>query len=68
MEKADATDPDRTDLVVQLCTRIGMIMEDACPLALDASRDGLEARVAEVVCAIRTVASLVGAVEVLLRL
>jgi len=27
-------DDDTSDLVVQLCTRIGMIMEDASPVAL----------------------------------
>lgn len=38
---ADAPDPDRIDLMVQLCTRIGMIMEDMSPLAIDTSSDGL---------------------------
>ena len=36
---------DVIDLVIQLCTRIGMMMEDVCPVALDASREGLEERV-----------------------
>ena len=67
MDDAYAIDPDRIDWVVQLCTRIGMIMEDVCPLAIDASRTGLEARVAEVVRAIRTIAPLADAVEMLLQ-
>ena len=67
MDDADAPDPDRMDLVVQLCTRIGMIMEDMSPLAIDASSDGLKGRAAEVVRATRTMAVLVDAVEVLLE-
>ncbi|WP_309661760.1 hypothetical protein [Sphingomonas sp.] len=45
MEDADAPDPDLMDLVVLLCTRIGMIMEDMSPLAIDASSDVLKGRV-----------------------
>jgi hypothetical protein len=41
MDDPDATDRDLVHLVVQLCTRIGMIMEDVSPLAIDASRNGL---------------------------
>ncbi|HJP67696.1 MAG TPA: hypothetical protein VJ846_02250 [Sphingomicrobium sp.] len=67
MDDADAIHPDLIDLVVQLCTRIGMIMEDVSPLALHASRDDLKARVAEVVRAIRTLTPLADAVEVLLQ-
>ncbi|HUE80379.1 MAG TPA: hypothetical protein VMN38_12220 [Sphingomicrobium sp.] len=67
MDDADAPDPDRMDLVVQLCTRIGMIMENMIPLAIDASRDGLKGRVAEVVRATRTMAALADAVEALLE-
>jgi hypothetical protein len=67
MDDADAPDPDRMDLVVRLCTRIGMIMEDTSPLAIDASREGLKGRVAEVVRATRTMAVLVDAVEALLE-
>jgi len=46
----DETEPDNADvidLVVKLCTRIGMIMEDVSPLALDASRGGMEFRVVD---------------------
>jgi hypothetical protein len=63
IDNAGATDPDRIDLVVQLCTRIGMIMEDVNPLAIDASRDGLEGRVAEILAAIRKMTPLADAVE-----
>ena len=67
MDDADAPDPDRIDLVVQLCTRIGMIMEDMSPLAIDTSSDGLKGRVAEVVRATRLMAALVDAAEALLE-
>lgn len=67
MDDADEPDPDRMDLVVQLCTRIGMIMEDMSPLAIDASSEGLKGRVAEVARATRTMAVLVDAVEALLE-
>ena len=63
----DTIDPELIDLIGQLCTRIGMMMEDVSPLALDTSRDGFEARLAEVVDAIETMATLASAVEVLLR-
>lgn len=67
MDDIHAIDPDLIELVDQLCTRIGMIMEDVSPLAINASRDGLEIRVAEVVRAIRTMMPLADAVEVLLQ-
>ena len=67
MDDADAPDPDRMDLVVQLFTRIGMIMEDMSPLAIDASSDGLKGRVAKLVRATRTMAVLVEAAEALLE-
>src|SRR5258708_1637923 len=67
MADNDATDPNRIDLVVQLCTQIGMIMEDVSPLAIDASRNGLEARVAEIIRAIRLMAVIAGAAEALLK-
>jgi hypothetical protein len=66
MDVADAIDPDLIDLVIQLCTRIGMIMEDLSLIALDASRDGSGDRVAEIVSAVRTLAALAQAAEVLL--
>jgi hypothetical protein len=67
MNDADAIDPDLIELVVQLCTRIGMMMEDVSPLAIDASSDGLKRRIAEVVRATRTIAVLVDAVDALLK-
>ena len=65
----DATDPDNADvidLVIQLCTRIGMMMEDVCPVALDASRDGLEERVSDIRGEIRAMATIADAAEALL--
>ncbi|MFL6720313.1 MAG: hypothetical protein ACJ8FT_00715 [Sphingomonas sp.] len=67
MDEADAIDRDLMDLVVQLCTRIGMIMEDVSPVALNASRNGVEARVVEVAGAIRVMSPLAYAAEVLLQ-
>lgn len=66
MDEADAIDPELIDLVVQLCTRIGMIMEDMCPVAINGSLEELEVRVAEVVRSIRTMASLADAAQALL--
>ena len=62
----DATDPDNADvidLVIQLCTRIGMMMEDVCSVALDASHEGLEERVADLQGAIRVMAAIADAAE-----
>jgi hypothetical protein len=63
MNDADAIDPDLSGLVIQLCTRIGMIMEDLSLVTLDASGEGLEARVDQVARAIRTMSALVHAAE-----
>ncbi len=60
------TDPEVIDLVVQLCTRIGMIMEDVSPLALDASREGLERRVVEIANAARAMATIADAAHELI--
>lgn len=57
---------DVIDLVIQLCTRIGMMMEDVCPVALDASRDGLEERVSDIRGEIRAMATIADAAEALL--
>lgn len=49
-------DDDRRDLIVSLCTQIGMIMEDASPLALTmrgVADDDLADRVDEIDIAIR---------------
>jgi hypothetical protein len=66
MDDKDAHDPDVIDLVIRLCTRVGMMMEDISPLALDASRDVLDARVAEVAKAARDIAMMAAAAEALL--
>lgn len=66
----DDTDPDNSDviyLIIQLCTRIGMMMEDVCPVALDASREGLEERVADLRNAIRVMATIADAAEAMLQ-
>ena len=66
MDHADQNDPDMIELVIQLCTRIGMMMEDVTPIALDASRDGLEQRVTELVRATRAMAAIAISAEALL--
>ena len=55
------------DLVVQLCTRIGMMMEDASPRALDASHECLEQRVAAIVRATHAMATIADAAQALLQ-
>ena len=66
MDDEAATDPDVIDLVMQLCTRIGIIMEDVSPLALDASREGLERRVVEIANAARAMATIADAAQELI--
>lgn len=68
MEDYLADDPRRNELVLQLCTRLGMLMEDVCPLALDASPDGLEARVDEIVRCVRAMVALADAAKALMEL
>ena len=45
---ASDMDDDTSDLLFQLCTRIGMIMEDAAPLALSRPGADAESRLAHV--------------------
>lgn len=67
MEDDATLDPDLMELVTQLLTRIGMIMEDVGPIALAASPKGLGARVDQVAEAVRTLAALAQAAGMLLR-
>lgn len=67
MDEADTIDSDVKDLIVQLCTRIGMMMEDVSPLALDASHEGLKERVAELVNATGAMATVAHAAAALLK-
>lgn len=63
-----AMDDDTSDLVVPLCTRIGMIMEDASPVALKvACMDVAErkAALAELDQSIEQLGSLIDAAKVL---
>ena len=66
MDDAEAIKPEVIDLVVQLCTRVGMMMEDVGPLALDASRTGLEKRVAELANSVRKMSVVVAAAQTIL--
>ena len=66
MDDEAVTDPEVINLVVQLRTRIGMIMEDVSPLALHASREGLETRVVEIASAGRAMATIADAAHELI--
>ncbi len=59
-------DADLIALVVQLNTRIGMIMEDVSLVTLDATPEGLDARVQENAVASARIAALVGAAQALM--
>jgi hypothetical protein len=59
-------DEDLIALIVQLNTRIGMVMEDVSLVALDATPDRLEARVREISVASGRIAALACAAQALL--
>ena len=67
---ADEHPPDanKNELVVQLCTCIGMMMEDLSPLALDASPVGLEARLAQITQGVLAMATLAHTAQALIDL
>ena len=61
----ESPDPDLIPLILQLNTRIGMIMEDVVMVALDASPEGVAARVEAIADASERIAALVRAARVL---
>ena len=61
-------DPDRNELVLLLCTQLGMMMEDLGPLALDASSDGLQAPVGEIARCVPTMDAITKAATALIDL
>ena len=67
MDEDDLNKTDVIDLVVQLCTRIGMMMEDVCPVALDALREGLEERASGLRRAIQVMKTIADAAEAMLK-
>lgn len=67
MDDTDPENADVIDLVIQLCTQIGMMMEDVSPMALEASREGLEERVADLQGAIRVMSAIADAAEATLQ-
>ena len=67
MDDADPHDSNVIDIVVQLCAWIGMMMKDVSPRALDASREGLEQRVADIARVARAMATIADAAQALLR-
>ena len=62
-------DKQSLELVEQLCTRVGMIMEDASIIALTNTREivALRRRVTDLKCASDQIATLTSAAEALLR-
>lgn len=68
MEKELVDDPARKELVLQLCTRLGMLMEDAIPVALNASPDGLRARVGDIAQCVCAMTALADAAKALMEL
>ena len=67
MNDPDPHNSDVIDLVVKVCARIGMMMEDVRPRALDASREGLEQRVADIVRVTQAMPTIADAAQALLR-
>ena len=66
----DRTDAgsDRHELIVQLCTRIGMMREDLIPIALDISGGGLKGRVRDLAGGVEAMTALVNAAQALMDL
>ena len=67
MTGADELDADTIDLINQLCTRVGMLMEDAAPLALHRSGSGpeLKSGLLQLQASMTSMASLIGAARAL---
>ena len=59
-------DPDLIPLIIQLNTRIGMIMEDVIMAALDASPEGMVGRVEAIAVASERIAAIVRAAQALI--
>jgi len=66
MEETDA-DPELHDLVITLLTRIGMIMEDVSPVALDATPGGVGERVFILANAGNQISALIAAIQSLIK-
>ena len=66
-DRTDANS-DRHELVVQLSTRIGMIMEDLIPLALGVSGGGLKGRIRDLALRVETMTALANAAQALVDL
>lgn len=67
MTEADELDEGTFDLINQLCTRAGMVMEDAAPLALHRSASALqlESRLIQLHANVTLMASLIDAARTL---
>ena len=69
MTGADELHADTIDLITQLCTRVGMFMEDAAPLALHRSQSEaeLKSRLLQLHASATSIASLIAAARVLAK-
>ena len=67
MTGAGEFDADTIDLINQLCTRVGMLMEDAAPLALHRSGSGreLQSRLLQLQASVTSMGSLIAAARAL---
>ena len=67
MTGADELDADTIDLINQLCARVGMLMEDAAPLALYRSGSGpkLKSRLLQIQASVTLMAALIAAARAL---
>lgn len=69
MTGADELEADTIDLINHLCTRVGMLMEDAAPFALHRSGFGpeLKSRLLQLQASVTSMASLIGAASALAK-
>jgi len=69
MTGPDELDADTLDLINQLCTRAGMLMEDAAPLAVHqtGSAPDLETKLLQLQASVTSMASLIAAARALAK-
>jgi len=67
MTEAGEFDTDTVDLINHLCTRVGILMEDAAPLALHQSGSApqLKSRLVQVKSSVTSMAALIAAARAL---
>lgn len=67
MDSKPEIDLDVLELMMLLCTRIGMIMEDVSPVALTTAIDEMPLRIQQIAAASSTISALASAAEALLQ-